>query len=74
MHDSHARRQEWETFYLLVGTAGASLAHGSKLPISRAHSAPALLAFVLDLVLSAVFLMPSLGRLWFGVALPTAAG
>ncbi|MBZ9750012.1 hypothetical protein K7W42_03950 [Deinococcus sp. HMF7604] len=80
--------REWETFYLLTGTAGATLAglmfvavtvgeratDRQRLPILRMHSDPALLAFVLNLVLSAALLIPSLTREWLGTLLLSAGG
>ena len=87
MQEFHALLREWETFYLLTGTAGATLAglmfvvltfgerlnDRGRLPILRAHSDPALLALVLNLLLGALFLMPSLNHFWFG-GLLLAAG
>lgn len=75
--------REWESYYLLVGTAGATLAglmfvaitfssdmtDRHSLPVLRAHTDPALLAFVLCLALSLLLLMPSLNRGWCGTLL-----
>ncbi len=86
MQDFHALLHEWETFYLLVGTAGAALAGlmfvaisvgerlgaRGRIPVLRALIDPALLAFVLSLVLGGLLLMPSLTRAWFGALLLTA--
>lgn len=86
MNGFHELLREWQAFYALVGAAGATLAGLMFVSISlserlagrrrfailRAHSDPALLAFVLSLLLSALFLMPSLSRAWFGAALLAA--
>lgn len=81
MQAFHTLLREWQTFYTLVGTAGATLAGlmfvavtlgrtpRRRLAALRAHSDPALLAFVLSLLLSGLLLMPSLTRPWFGAAL-----
>ncbi|WP_019586112.1 hypothetical protein [Deinococcus apachensis] len=85
MREFHQVLHEWETFYLLTGTAGAALAglmfvaltvvqqtqpvHRLRMSVTRADSDPALLAFVLSLMLSALLLMPSLTRTGFGLLL-----
>ncbi|GHF56835.1 hypothetical protein HNQ07_003709 [Deinococcus metalli] len=83
MREFHALLREWETFYLLLGTAGATLAglmfiavtvgerltRRTRMPLLRAHLDPALLALLLTLILSATLLMPSLTRFWFGTVL-----
>lgn len=78
MEAFHEALRPWETFFLLVGTAGATLAglmfvaltvardgqlvRSRGLSITRSHSDPALLAFTLNLVLGAVTLAPTLTR------------
>jgi hypothetical protein len=83
VQEFHTLLREWESFYLLVGTAGATLAglmfvaisfgervtDRRRFPILRAHMDPALLAFVLSLGLAAGLMMPSLSRFWFGAML-----
>lgn len=79
--------REWETFYLLTGTAGAALAgltfvalargeaiaRSQDVALLRAYSDPTLVAFMTNLALAAIALMPSLtGPVFSGVL--TAAG
>lgn len=76
MNDLHDLLRSWETFYLLLGTAGATLAglifvavtvaeritDRERVSILRAHLDPALLALLLVVILSACLLIPHLTR------------
>ncbi len=86
MEDFHELLGKWESFYLLVGTAGATLAglmfvvlnfserfaDRERIPILRAHSDPALLALVLTLLLGALMLMPTITHFWLAAPLLAA--
>ena len=86
MQELHTLLLQWNTFYLLLGGAGATLAglmfiaitlserhtNQERLPIFRAHLDPALLALVVVLVLSAFLLMPTLTRLSLSAVLIAA--
>ncbi len=80
----HEHVSHWESFYLLVGTAGATLAGLTFVAVTAAEQVvrirqnvttlrnridPALLAFTLALLLGCVLLMPTLTPLALGLTL-----
>ena len=79
----HEHLGHWETFYVLVGTAGATLAGLTFVAITaasgfasrenvvglRSHLDPSVVAFALTLILSCVLLMPTLTPLALGLLL-----
>lgn len=81
--DFHEHVGHWGNFYLLVGTAGATLAGLTFVAITaasgfanskhivglRSHIDPSVVAFALSLVLSCVLLMPTLTPLALGLLL-----
>lgn len=88
MTSIHTLLHDWQVFYTLTGTAGATLAglmfvavtmiervlrqRSGSLQTLRLYSEPALLAFVFTLILSALLLMPDLSATGLTALLLTA--